>query len=54
LPAEHQRQVLAAVLADRGKQEKGRALLQPVVDHFVEGFETADLTAAKSLLSKLG
>jgi predicted ATPase/DNA-binding winged helix-turn-helix (wHTH) protein len=45
---------LAAHFANQGQSERGRALLQPVFEQFVEGFDTADLRAAKSLLSSLG
>jgi len=45
---------LAALLADQGQSESGRALLQPVFEQFVEGFDTADLKAAERLLTTLG
>jgi predicted ATPase len=45
---------LAALFASQGQSERGRALLQPVFEQFVEGFDTADLRTAKSLLSTLG
>ena len=45
---------LAALLAEQGKPENGRAVLQPVFERFAEGVDTADLTAARSLLSTLG
>jgi len=44
---------LATLFADQGQPERSRALLQPVFEQFVEGFDTADLKAAKSLLSTL-
>jgi predicted ATPase len=44
---------LAALLAGQGRSETGRALLQPVYEQFVEGFDTADLKAASDLLSTL-
>ena len=44
---------LAALLAGQGRSEWGRALLQPVLEQFVEGFDTADLKAASDLLSTL-
>jgi predicted ATPase/DNA-binding winged helix-turn-helix (wHTH) protein len=44
---------LATLFAGQGQPERGRALLQPVFEQFVEGFDTADLVAAKSLLSTL-
>jgi predicted ATPase/DNA-binding winged helix-turn-helix (wHTH) protein len=45
---------LATLYASQGHPERGRALLQPVYEQFVEGFDTADLKAAKNLLSSLG
>jgi predicted ATPase/DNA-binding winged helix-turn-helix (wHTH) protein len=45
---------LAAVFASQGRPERGRALLQPVFEQFVEGFDTADLKAAKRQLATLG
>ena len=45
---------LATLLADQGRRENGRALLQPVFEQFVEGWDTADLKAAKRELSNLG
>jgi predicted ATPase/DNA-binding winged helix-turn-helix (wHTH) protein len=45
---------LAALWADRGKPERGLALLQPVYGQFTEGFDTADLNAARRLLKALG
>jgi predicted ATPase/DNA-binding winged helix-turn-helix (wHTH) protein len=44
---------LAALRAGQGQREDARSLLQPVFDQFSEGFETADLRTAKSLLSAL-
>jgi predicted ATPase/DNA-binding winged helix-turn-helix (wHTH) protein len=44
---------LATLFAGQGQPERGRALLQPVFAQFVEGFDTKDLRAAKSLLSDL-
>ncbi len=44
---------LASLFASEGQPERGRAVLQPVFEQFVEGFETADLTTAKTLLSLL-
>jgi len=41
---------LAALLADRGQRAQGKTLLQNVFGQFTEGFDTADLRAAKSLL----
>jgi predicted ATPase len=45
---------LANLLADQGRRENGRALLQPVFEQFVEGADTADLQAAKRTLATLG
>jgi predicted ATPase/DNA-binding winged helix-turn-helix (wHTH) protein len=45
---------LAALFASQGRSERGRALLQPVFEQFVEGLETADLKAADRLLATLG
>jgi predicted ATPase/DNA-binding winged helix-turn-helix (wHTH) protein len=45
---------LANLYAGQGQSERGLALLLPVFEQFTEGFETADLIAAKSLLSALG
>jgi len=42
---------LATLHASQGHPERGRTLLQPVYKQFVEGFDTADLKAAKSLLA---
>jgi predicted ATPase len=44
---------LARLLRDQGRSAKALALLQPVYDRFTEGFETADLKAAKALLDAL-
>jgi len=38
----------------QGKREEARALLAPVYGWFTEGFNTADLQEAKSLLDELG
>jgi predicted ATPase len=45
---------LATLLADQGRRENGRALLQPVFEQFAEGWDTADLKAAGRALSNLG
>jgi predicted ATPase/DNA-binding winged helix-turn-helix (wHTH) protein len=45
---------LARLLRDQGRSAKAVALLQPVYDRFTEGFDTADLIAAKQLLDKAG
>jgi predicted ATPase len=44
---------LARLLRDQGRPADAMALLQPVYDCFTEGFETADLKAAKALLDAL-
>jgi len=44
---------LAQLLRDQGKPADGVALLQPLYDRFTEGFDTADLKAAKALLHEL-
>jgi predicted ATPase len=41
---------LARLLRDQGRSADAVALLQPVYDRFTEGFNTADLKAAKALL----
>lgn len=45
---------LAGLLVVRGQRESARTLLQPVYEQFMEGFDTADLQAARSLLVTLG
>jgi predicted ATPase len=44
---------LARLQCDHGRSAEAVALLQPVYDRFTEGFETADLKAAKALLDAL-
>jgi predicted ATPase/DNA-binding winged helix-turn-helix (wHTH) protein len=44
----------AELLDAQGRRECARALLRPVFDQFVEGYETADLKAAERLLSTWG
>jgi predicted ATPase len=44
---------LARLLQDRGRLADAMALLQPVFNRFTEGFDTADLKAAKALLDAL-
>jgi predicted ATPase len=44
---------LARLLLDQGRPADAVALLQPVYDRFTEGFDTADLKAAKALLDTL-
>jgi predicted ATPase/DNA-binding winged helix-turn-helix (wHTH) protein len=41
---------LARILRSRGRSSDAVALLQPIYDRFSEGFDTADLKAAKALL----
>jgi hypothetical protein len=41
------------VIHDQGRSAEALELLQPVYDRFTEGFETADLKAAKVLLESL-
>jgi predicted ATPase len=45
---------LAKLLAEQGRRENARSLLQPVFEQFTEGLDTADLAAAKHLLASLG
>ncbi len=45
---------LARLLARQGKREEAHDLLAPVYAWFTEGFDTADLKAAKALLDALG
>jgi predicted ATPase len=44
---------LARLSRDQERSAEARALLQPVYDRFTEGFETADLKAARNLLDTL-
>jgi predicted ATPase len=44
---------LARLLRDQGRSADAVALLQPVFDRFTEGFDKADLKAAKALLDAL-
>jgi tetratricopeptide (TPR) repeat protein len=44
---------LAQLLADRGQRNEARAALDPVYRWFTEGFDTADLKAARALLDIL-
>ena len=44
---------LARVLRDQDRPADAAACLQPIYDHFTEGFGTADLIAAKQLLDEL-
>jgi hypothetical protein len=45
---------LARLLRDQSRPRDATACLQPIYDRFTEGFETADLVAAKQLLDELG
>jgi predicted ATPase len=45
---------LARLWRDQGKRAEARELLAPVYGWFTEGFDTADLQQAKSLLEELG
>jgi hypothetical protein len=44
---------LARLFREQGRSADATALLQPVYDRFTEGFDTADLKAAKALLDEL-
>ena len=44
---------LARLLARQGRREEARGLLAPVYGWFTEGFDIADLKAAKALLAEL-
>jgi predicted ATPase len=44
---------LARLLAEQGQRAQARDLLAPIYGRFTEGFETADLRDAKSLLDEL-
>jgi serine/threonine protein kinase/predicted ATPase len=44
---------LARLCQRRGEPEKGCELLEPIYEWFTEGFETADLSEARSLLTSL-
>jgi hypothetical protein len=41
------------LLRDQGSPGKATTILQPVSERFTEGFDTADLIAAKQLLDDL-
>nr|WP_233286919.1 winged helix-turn-helix domain-containing protein [Bradyrhizobium oropedii] len=45
---------LARLLANRGRPEDGRKLLQPILEQFTEGRDTADQRLAERLLTELG
>ena len=44
---------LAALFANQGRSESGRALLQPVFEQFKEGLDTVDLKAAWRVLARM-
>ena len=44
---------LAQLKRDHGKPDEGRCILAPVYDWFTEGFDTADLKKAKTLLEEI-
>jgi predicted ATPase len=44
---------LARLLRDRGRSADAAAILRPVYERFTEGFDTADLSAARALLDAL-
>jgi len=44
---------LAPLLRDTNRREEARAALSEIYDWFTEGFDTADLKDAKSLLDEL-
>ena len=44
---------LARLLRHQGRTADATTCLQPVYDRFTEGFDTADLVAAKQLLDEL-
>ena len=45
---------LARLWQRQGKRAEAYALLAPIYDWFTEGFDTADLQEAKTLLEELG
>ena len=45
---------LARLLAARGRRDDARTILAPIYGWFTEGFDTADLVAAKAVLADLG
>src|SRR5262249_14702419 len=44
---------LARLYQSEGKDEEAGSLLAPIFDRFTEGFDTADLRAAKGLLNEI-
>jgi predicted ATPase len=45
---------LARLLNEQGKRDEARAMLADIYNWFTEGFDTADLKDAKTLLDELG
>ncbi|MBV8870959.1 MAG: hypothetical protein JOY65_16345, partial [Acetobacteraceae bacterium] len=45
---------LARLMRDQGRFAEASAILRPIYGSFTEGFDTADLKAAKSLLDDCG
>jgi predicted ATPase len=45
---------LGRLKIDQGRPDDARALVEPLFDRFTEGFETADLRAARTMLDALG
>jgi predicted ATPase len=45
---------LAHLLASQGRRDEAHAMLAEIYGWFTEGFDTADLKEAKTLLDKLG
>jgi len=44
---------LAAILAKQGKRDEARTMLSEIYGWFTEGFDTADLKDARTLLEQL-
>ena len=44
---------IARVLVREGRRDEARAMLAEIYNWFTEGFDTADLLAAKALLNEL-
>jgi len=44
---------LSRLLANRGRREEARSMLGEIYNSFTEGFDTADLKDAKTLLEEL-
>jgi hypothetical protein len=44
---------LARLLDDQGKRDEARTTLAEIYNWFIEGFDTADLKDAKTLLDQL-